>query len=114
MPPLLSSSGFADSTLHNIYSTLGIPTNDIPTNGSPGQSISTENIANNPLPLSSASPETASVKKGKKAKGSKPSNSLVLNDGTYYKIQKVRQRKILSCIPCHQRKIKCSREKPVG
>ncbi|ODV88093.1 hypothetical protein CANARDRAFT_5395 [[Candida] arabinofermentans NRRL YB-2248] len=42
-----------------------------------------------------------------------PTNSLILESGKVYKIQKVRQRKILSCIPCHQRKIKCAREKPV-
>ncbi|GMG35336.1 unnamed protein product [Ambrosiozyma monospora] len=42
-----------------------------------------------------------------------PTNSLILEDGKVYKIQRVRQRKILSCIPCHQRKIKCSREKPI-
>lgn len=35
--------------------------------------------------------------------------SLVLEDGNVYKIQKVRQRRIHSCIPCHQRKIKCNR-----
>ncbi|GMF99549.1 unnamed protein product [[Candida] boidinii] len=91
-----------------------IPTNHIPSNGSPGQSTLTEHIVGSPsIPLSSIAADTTSSKKEKKSKGSKPSNSLVLNDGTYYKIQKVRQRKILSCIPCHQRKIKCSREKPV-
>ncbi|SCU87758.1 LAMI_0D07360g1_1 [Lachancea mirantina] len=38
--------------------------------------------------------------------------ALVLEDGKIYKIQRRRQRKILSCVPCHQRKIKCSREQP--
>ncbi|KAH3901631.1 uncharacterized protein SCDLUD_001397 [Saccharomycodes ludwigii] len=38
--------------------------------------------------------------------------ALVLDDGKIYKIQHKRQRKILSCVLCHQRKIKCSREHP--
>lgn len=41
-----------------------------------------------------------------------PTNSMVLPDGKIFKVQKKRQRKIHSCIPCHQRKIRCSREKP--
>lgn len=41
-----------------------------------------------------------------------PTNSLILPDGKIFKVQKKRQRKIHSCIPCHQRKIKCSRETP--
>lgn len=43
----------------------------------------------------------------------KDQNALVMGDGKVYKIQKVRQRKIHSCVPCHQRKVKCSREQPV-
>lgn len=43
----------------------------------------------------------------------KPANSLILPDGKIFKVQKKRQRKIYSCIPCHQRKIKCSREAPI-
>ncbi|CEP21641.1 unnamed protein product [Cyberlindnera jadinii] len=43
----------------------------------------------------------------------KDQNALVMGDGKVYKIQKVRQRKIHSCVPCHQRKVKCSREHPV-
>jgi len=43
----------------------------------------------------------------------KDQNALVMGDGKVYKIQKVRQRKIHSCVPCHQRKVKCSRETPV-
>ncbi|CAR23332.1 KLTH0E06666p [Lachancea thermotolerans CBS 6340] len=38
--------------------------------------------------------------------------ALVLEDGKIYKIQHRRQRKILSCVPCHKRKIKCTREQP--
>lgn len=41
-----------------------------------------------------------------------PTNSLILPNGKVFKVQKKRQRKILSCIPCHQRKIKCTRESP--
>ncbi|KAG0679920.1 hypothetical protein C6P40_005070 [Pichia californica] len=41
-----------------------------------------------------------------------PTNSLILPDGKIFKVQKKRQRKIHSCIPCHQRKIRCSRETP--
>jgi hypothetical protein len=41
-----------------------------------------------------------------------PANSLILPDGKIFKVQRKRQRKIHSCIPCHQRKIKCSRESP--
>ncbi|GAV29223.1 hypothetical protein PMKS-002705 [Pichia membranifaciens] len=41
-----------------------------------------------------------------------PTNSLILPDGKIFKVQKKRQRKIHSCIPCHQRKIRCSRENP--
>lgn len=43
----------------------------------------------------------------------KDQNALVMGDGKVYKIQKVRQRKIHSCVPCHQRKVKCSRETPI-
>lgn len=42
----------------------------------------------------------------------RPTNSLILPDGKIFKVQKKRQRKIHSCIPCHQRKIRCSRETP--
>lgn len=42
-----------------------------------------------------------------------PVNSLILPDGNVLKVQKKRQRKILSCIPCHQRKMKCTRERPI-
>ncbi|SCV04151.1 LAME_0H16160g1_1 [Lachancea meyersii CBS 8951] len=38
--------------------------------------------------------------------------ALVLEDGKIYKIQHRRQRKILSCVACHKRKIKCTRETP--
>lgn len=41
-----------------------------------------------------------------------PTNSVIAPDGKIFKVQKKRQRKIYSCIPCHQRKIKCSRETP--
>ncbi|CCE72487.1 Piso0_000063 [Millerozyma farinosa CBS 7064] len=37
----------------------------------------------------------------------------VLADGKVMKVQKTRQRKILSCIYCHSKKIKCSRVQPV-
>ncbi|KAH3673128.1 hypothetical protein WICMUC_003884 [Wickerhamomyces mucosus] len=43
----------------------------------------------------------------------KDQNALVMGDGKVYKIQKIRQRKIHSCVACHQRKIKCSRDQPV-
>ncbi|KAH3686983.1 hypothetical protein WICPIJ_002033 [Wickerhamomyces pijperi] len=43
----------------------------------------------------------------------KDQNALVMGDGKVFKIQKVRQRKIHSCVPCHQRKVKCSREQPI-
>ncbi|CDR36424.1 CYFA0S01e01354g1_1 [Cyberlindnera fabianii] len=43
----------------------------------------------------------------------KDQNALVMGNGKVFKIQKVRQRKIHSCVPCHQRKVKCSREHPV-
>ncbi|CCH46752.1 putative transcriptional regulatory protein [Wickerhamomyces ciferrii] len=43
----------------------------------------------------------------------KDQNALIMGNGKVYKIQKVRQRKIHSCVPCHQRKVKCSRETPV-
>lgn len=61
---------------------------------------------------------SADDKDGKRTKGAKaipnvhPANSLILPDGKIFKVQKKRQRKIYSCIPCHQRKIKCSREAP--
>lgn len=37
----------------------------------------------------------------------------VLADGNVMKLQKTRQRRILSCIHCHSKKIKCSRVQPV-
>lgn len=37
----------------------------------------------------------------------------VLDDGTVMKLQKLRQRRILSCVHCHSKKIKCSRAHPV-
>lgn len=37
----------------------------------------------------------------------------VLADGTVLKLQKTRQRKIFSCVYCHSKKIKCSRESPI-
>lgn len=37
----------------------------------------------------------------------------VLADGNVMKLQKTRQRKILSCVYCHSKKIKCSRAQPV-
>lgn len=37
----------------------------------------------------------------------------VLADGNVMKLQKTRQRKILSCVYCHSKKIKCSRVHPV-
>lgn len=46
-------------------------------------------------------------------KTNKDPNALVMDNGKVYKIQKVRQRKIHSCVPCHSRKIKCSREHPI-
>lgn len=36
----------------------------------------------------------------------------VLDDGTVMKLQKSRQRRILSCVHCHSKKIKCSRVHP--
>lgn len=37
----------------------------------------------------------------------------ILANGTVMKLQKTRQRKILSCVYCHSKKIKCSRVQPV-
>lgn len=37
----------------------------------------------------------------------------VLADGNVVKVQKTRQRRILSCVHCHSKKIKCSRNHPV-
>lgn len=37
----------------------------------------------------------------------------VLADGKIMKVQKTRQRKILSCVYCHSKKIKCSRAQPI-
>lgn len=43
----------------------------------------------------------------------KDKSALVLDDGKIYKIQHKRQRRILSCVSCHKRKIKCNRTKPI-
>lgn len=40
-------------------------------------------------------------------------NVAVLGDGQILKVQPSRQRKIFSCVYCHLKKIKCSREQPV-
>lgn len=37
----------------------------------------------------------------------------ILSDGKIMKIQKSRQRRILSCVNCHSKKIKCSRIQPI-
>ncbi|CAN3353708.1 hypothetical protein DICA1_A08636 [Diutina catenulata] len=37
----------------------------------------------------------------------------VLADGKVLKVQKTRQRRILSCVYCHSKKIKCSRDQPI-
>lgn len=37
----------------------------------------------------------------------------ILEDGKIMKIQKSRQRRILSCVNCHSKKIKCSRARPI-
>ncbi|CAH2353556.1 hypothetical protein CLIB1423_11S02432 [[Candida] railenensis] len=44
---------------------------------------------------------------------SKAAHVKYLADGKVMKVQKTRQRKILSCIHCHSKKIKCSRVQPV-
>ncbi|KAL6940520.1 hypothetical protein ACO0QE_004424 [Hanseniaspora vineae] len=38
--------------------------------------------------------------------------ALVLEDGSIYKIQHKRQRKVLSCVRCHNKKIKCDKQRP--
>lgn len=40
------------------------------------------------------------------------SNVKILANGKFVKVQKSRQRKILSCVHCHSKKIKCSRIQP--
>lgn len=43
-----------------------------------------------------------------------PASALtVLPNGSLMKVQKTRQRKVHSCVPCHKKKIKCSRDHPV-
>ena len=37
----------------------------------------------------------------------------VLADGNVMKVQKSRQRKVFSCVACHKKKIKCSRDHPI-
>lgn len=46
-------------------------------------------------------------------KRTRPQDVKVLDDGTVMKLQKTRQRRILSCVHCHLKKIKCSRVQPV-
>lgn len=41
------------------------------------------------------------------------SEMTVLADGNVVKLQKTRQRRILSCVHCHSKKIKCSRVQPI-
>lgn len=62
------------------------------------------------IPTSSSSTISSNINKS--LPNVHPTNSLILADGKIFKVQKKRQRKIYSCIPCHQRKIKCSRELP--
>ncbi|KAK6459295.1 Zn-finger protein [Scheffersomyces xylosifermentans] len=59
---------------------------------------------------SSSTPAAGSLKLLAPAK---KSELKVLADGKVMKVQKTRQRKILSCIYCHSKKIKCSRMQPV-
>lgn len=61
---------------------------------------STTSSSNSSTPLTMISP-------------SKKSTLKVLADGKVMKVQKTRQRKILSCIYCHSKKIKCLRVQPV-
>lgn len=44
---------------------------------------------------------------------SRTSEMTVLADGNVVKLQKTRQRRILSCVHCHSKKIKCSRVQPI-
>lgn len=55
-------------------------------------------------------PKTMEVVEQKKTR---PQDVKVLDDGTVIKLQKARQRRILSCVHCHLKKIKCSRVQPV-
>lgn len=41
-----------------------------------------------------------------------PENMTILANGTVMKVQKLRQRRVLSCVYCHSKKIKCSRHHP--
>lgn len=47
------------------------------------------------------------------AERKKTQEMTILANGTVMKLQKSRQRKILSCVYCHSKKIKCSRVQPV-
>ncbi|AGO11207.1 AaceriACL058Wp [[Ashbya] aceris (nom. inval.)] len=51
--------------------------------------------------------------KGLKVITIKDQNAVVLEDGTVYKVQQKRQRRVLNCVPCHKRKVKCNRARPV-
>lgn len=48
-----------------------------------------------------------------KSEKEKHENMKILADGKVMKVQKTRQRKILSCVYCHSKKIKCSRSHPI-
>ncbi|AET41674.1 Zn(II)2Cys6 transcription factor Ecym_8404 [Eremothecium cymbalariae DBVPG len=50
--------------------------------------------------------------RGSKVIPIKNQSAVVLEDGTIYKVQHKRQRRVLNCMPCHKRKVKCSRERP--
>lgn len=60
---------------------------------------------------SGGSPQTKHI--GSAKKDSNGDTVKVLADGKVMKVQKTRQRKILSCVYCHSKKIKCSRQQPI-
>lgn len=52
------------------------------------------------------------VSKANAAAEKRATDMKILSNGKVMKVQKTRQRKILSCIYCHSKKIKCSRQLP--
>jgi hypothetical protein len=78
---------------NEMLSTPMIPTTGLPGDISPRNSVAVTDT-----------PTTAAMKK---------QELKVLADGKVMKVQKLRQRRILSCVYCHSKKIKCSRIHPV-
>ena len=70
-------------------------------------------VNDNPRSAERSSGDESRSDDAKTRKRDRVGGMTVLENGTVKKLQKIRQRRILSCVHCHSKKIKCSRESSV-